>query len=776
MLLNNNVNLPIIKMPSSPKTVNFSPLPFSEKQTPQNQNQIPKSPLSLLQKRIRVLNADNSAKGNKRFSQELSQAMPDQSQSEYFRDHPGKFHHKTIIGLSSPKNSKSHFAEQSQEISRTNSTKKGQIAADITSLRRENSNRSVKGLPKHINIDAARSNRSSIRKVDVSPGLSSSRKVNISKLSGSQSSSPDNSPMASKAKRLEHAKSQFGKGKEDSRKGSSRRLLLGKNKYLLGNIIRRKSCHCSDCGGISAFEKKHMNIAIPPKRASKFNLLVGLRRLSRFVGSSPSEMSSNSKRSSNRTNSHMDGPDAVLENTLEKHESKSSSFKPEYRRQQSHSRETSKKSFGSMPKIKERVTIKDDHHLKKLIESFQMRSNQDLKGKSLDLKEKANTNINLDKSISSSSGEETSSEDEDHSLDCLSVRSSSKHEKKSSEVVKTSTSSLKEKKKSSESKKSEILVESYGRIESSKKKNEKYFESLTVMRKITETNSPAIDLGNSELLQKDEQRPSVLNKSQNLKVKVIHRNPVKVIKKRDGLLLNTQNTQNTTATRQDERSVSIEKKPTRMTTSFTSPLRKIRPRMKKINNEQSPRLSSPVTHSCLNLKTARLKAIEITTSEQQNMMSLTMRSPTSGKKSILDVERLYISPAAKKLSAMKIKLGNIVMKKPLESITSRVMQTAEEGNRTKRQEESQRRIITEEGNRTKRNQENMMENKKKIKGPEEKGFSSPASKNLNGKILEKLKTDKMMLLDIDRMMEAYDSPVKLSSHTSKKASTQREFQ
>lgn len=763
-MLLNNVNLPIIRMPSSPKTVNFSPLPSSEKQTPQNR--IPKSPLSLLQKRIRVLNADNSAKSNKRFSQELGRAMPDQSQSEYFRDHPSKYHHKTVVGLSSPKNSKSHFADQSQEISRTNSIKKGNPGADIPSFRKENSSRSVKGLPKPINIDGPKSGRSSIKKSEVSPGLSS-RKINISKLSGSQSSSPDSSPLASKAKRLEHGKSQFGKGRDDGnslRKGSSRRLLLGKNKYLLGNIIRRKSCHCSDCGGISAFEKKHLNIAIPPKRSSRFkdHLLIGLRKLSRFVGSSPSDMSSNSKRSSNRTNSHMDGPDAVLENTLEKHESKSSSFKPEYGRQQSHSRETSKKSIGSVPKIKERVTIKDDHHLKKLIESFQMRSSKDFKGKSLDLKEKANTHINLDKLISSSSEEASSEDEEDHSLDSLSVRSSSKHEKKSSEVTgaasKTSNSSLKEKKKSSpQSKKSEVLIESYGKIESSKKKNEKYFESLTVMKKITESKSPALDLGASGLLQKDENQ-TILEKSQSLKAKVIHRNPVKVLKKRDQLIQNTY--------RQEERSTSIEKKPTRMTTSFTSPIRKIRPRLKKVQ-EQEPRLSSPVTHSCLNLKTARLRALEITTTEQQNMMSLTMRSPTSGKKSILDVERLYISPAAKKLSAMKIKLGNIVMKKPLESITSRVMQTAEEGNQTKRQ-------VTEEGSRTKRNQENF-ENKKRIVEKKSSEEKPSASKNLNGKILEKLKTDKMMLLDIERIMDAYDSPVKSSSHIWKKASTEKEI-
>lgn len=39
---------------------------------------------------------------------------------------------------------------------------------------------------------------------------------------------------------------------------------------MLGNVIRRKSCHCSDCGGMSDFEKRHMNIAIAPARSYKY--------------------------------------------------------------------------------------------------------------------------------------------------------------------------------------------------------------------------------------------------------------------------------------------------------------------------------------------------------------------------------------------------------------------------------------------------------------------------------------------------------------------------
>ncbi|RYE36756.1 MAG: hypothetical protein EOP48_29365 [Sphingobacteriales bacterium] len=237
------------------------------------------------------------------------------------------------------------------------------------------------------------------------------------------------------------------------------------------------------------------------------------------------------------------------------------------------------------------------------------------------------------------------------------------------------------------------MGESSGKIDSSKKKGPKYFESLTVMRKITENFSPGIDAENTayddqeDLVQKDQ---SFIEKVQSPKVRVIHRNPVKIIKKNDKLIQDTY--------RHQQSATSIEKKPTRMTTSFTSPLRKIRAKVKKTHEHNNhthnvePRFSSPITHSCLNLKTARLKALEISTEQQNIMMSMTMRSPTSPTKSILEVEKLYMSTAAKKLSAMKIKLGNLVMRKPLAtSSSSRAMQTEEDREipKTKRQEEQE---------------------------------------------------------------------------------------
>jgi len=778
-----NMNVPIIRIPSSPKTVNFSPLPSNDtpKQIPQIQ--IPKSPLSLLQKSIRILNASNSTKSIKRFSQELSRAMPDQSQSEYFRETPNKYYHKTIIGLSTPKNSKSHFAaaDQSADISRNSSSKKPNLIADITALRKENSNRSLKGSARNTHIENPKSVRSSIKKHEISPGLSQKRS-NTSKLSGSQSSSPDNSPLASKAKnQIHHGKSLFGKGysKDDpNRKGSTRRLLL-KNRFLLGNIIRRKSCHCSDCGGISAFEKKHLNIAIPPTRAIRFKdqLLVGLRKQSKYPAS-PSDMSMNSKRSSNRTNSNYEGPDAVLEDQNPSYENKMSLFKTEHIKDRSESRERSKNSVSgsSLPRIKERATVKDEHQIKKMIESLRMiGSIRENKGKSLDMKEKAVTHIELEKSSISSSSAEEASSDEEHSLGGLSGRSS-KEDKKSADIrtggaSKTSNSSMKENNKktssSGGSKKSQILGESSGKIDSPKKRNGKYYESMTVMRKITENFSPGVDAENMSnynqedtMIQKDDETMIEKVQSPTTKVRVIHRNPIKISKKNNEKMLQS-------TYRQQQSASSIEKKPNRMTTSCISPLRKIRARVKKGNNNEhnnhthvEPRLSSPITHSCLNLKTARLKALEVSTEHQNMMMSMTMRSPVSPTKSILEVEKLYMSTAAKKLSAMKIKLSSIVMKKPAGNVSSRVGTTIGTGAGQIEEDNNNQ-------NKTKRNEEqenvNLENNKKRISERRLLSERSPVSKNLSGRIFEKLKTDKMMLLDIERMAGAYESPVKYTT-------------
>lgn len=50
-----------------------------------------------------------------------------------------------------------------------------------------------------------------------------------------------------------------------------RRRLLQRNTGITGtvalsNMIRRKSCHCSDCGGLSKFEKRHLNVVTMTKR------------------------------------------------------------------------------------------------------------------------------------------------------------------------------------------------------------------------------------------------------------------------------------------------------------------------------------------------------------------------------------------------------------------------------------------------------------------------------------------------------------------------------
>ena len=56
------------------------------------------------------------------------------------------------------------------------------------------------------------------------------------------------------------------------RKGKSRTTIVPKSsdkddqEALLLNTIRRKSCHCSDCGDLSKFEKKHLNIMVSSKR------------------------------------------------------------------------------------------------------------------------------------------------------------------------------------------------------------------------------------------------------------------------------------------------------------------------------------------------------------------------------------------------------------------------------------------------------------------------------------------------------------------------------
>ena len=49
----------------------------------------------------------------------------------------------------------------------------------------------------------------------------------------------------------------------------------------LTRIIRRKSCHCNDCGGISTLEKRHMNIVIPIKRTEE-RIELSLKILERF--------------------------------------------------------------------------------------------------------------------------------------------------------------------------------------------------------------------------------------------------------------------------------------------------------------------------------------------------------------------------------------------------------------------------------------------------------------------------------------------------------------
>lgn len=43
----------------------------------------------------------------------------------------------------------------------------------------------------------------------------------------------------------------------------------GDGRVLLSSTMRRRSCHCSDCGGISSMEKKHLHITIPCDRVQK---------------------------------------------------------------------------------------------------------------------------------------------------------------------------------------------------------------------------------------------------------------------------------------------------------------------------------------------------------------------------------------------------------------------------------------------------------------------------------------------------------------------------
>ena len=268
----------------STSLVNWSNLPTSPKN-------LPTSPLSFLQKSYIPLNMVSPSKFDKRMSQIVpfySLANLKETKIPDSNNRKGKIV-KTLAAVRDSHSKKSPFADLSSNNKRSISLRKNVLANEIASLSlekqrsRQNSKHAIKGMKQ---LDS---------RENTPPRINSPFKLNNLGDSHSPQRSTETSPSNRNASK-KHAvsgRSRFGKGNVGDKMSGLKETLKNnkeQNKRVLGNVIRRKSCICSDCGGISAFEKKHLNIAIPPKRSMRFKERDSLKKSSPIITAKISQM------------------------------------------------------------------------------------------------------------------------------------------------------------------------------------------------------------------------------------------------------------------------------------------------------------------------------------------------------------------------------------------------------------------------------------------------------------------------------------------------------